>query len=56
MYFLFIAVQNRVAHAMGGETLHAASMIDVGNRARLNKIDIDIPFKTKKASSQMAAD
>ena len=42
--FLCVAFQNRVAHAMGGMTLHAGGDIAVGGQRSLDHTDIDILF------------
>ena len=42
--FLCVAFQNRVAHAMGGNTLHAGGDIAVGGQRSLDHTDIDILF------------
>ena len=42
--FIFVAFQNRVAYAMGGETLHTAGYLDIGNRPRISHTDVDILF------------
>ena len=45
--FLCVAFQNRVAHAMGGSTLHAAGHISIGGQAEsrsLEHSDVDILF------------
>jgi len=48
--FIFVAYQNKVAHAMKGSTIHNAGMLDVGQQARqLNHTDVEIPF-TKNAN------
>ena len=38
--FIFVAFQNRVAHAMKGQTIHSAASIRVGNARSLGKTDI----------------
>ena len=40
--FLCVAFQSRVAHAMGGMTLHAGGDIAVGGQRSLDHTDIDI--------------
>ena len=40
--FLCVAFQNRVAHAMGGNTLHAGGDIGVGGQRPLEHTDIDV--------------
>ena len=44
--FLCVAFQNRVAHAMGGTTLHSSADIAVGSQATINltHTDIDLLF------------
>ena len=42
--FLCVAFQNRVAHAMGGNTLHAGGDIGVGGQRSLDHTDIDVLF------------
>ena len=42
--FLCVAFQNRVAHAMGGHTLHACGDIRVGAQRSLQHTDIDVLF------------
>ena len=42
--FLCVAFQNRVAHAMGGNTLHGGGDIAVGGQRSLDHTDIDILF------------
>ena len=42
--FLFVAFQNRVAHAMGGNTVHAGGDIGVGQQRSLEHTDIDILY------------
>ena len=44
--FLFAAVQNRVAFAMGGKTIHAGGDIGVGDKCsrKLEHCDVDILF------------
>jgi len=42
--FLCVAFQNRVAHAMGGKTLHAGGDIAVGGQYALEHTDIDVLF------------
>ena len=42
--FLCVAFQNRVAHAMGGNTLHAGGDLAVGRQRSLDHTDIDILF------------
>ena len=40
--FLCVAFQNRVAHAMGGHTMHAGGDIGVGAQRSLQHTDIDV--------------
>jgi len=40
--FIFVAFQNRVAYAMGGETIHTAANLEVGNRPRVSHTDVDV--------------
>ena len=42
--FLFVAFQNRVAHAMEGTTMHTGSDIAVGGQRTLNHTDLDVLF------------
>ena len=42
--FLCVAFQNRVAQAMGGNTLHSGGDIDVGGQRKLEHTDIDILY------------
>ena len=42
--FLCVAFQNRVAHAMGGNTLHAGGDIGVGGQRSLDHTDVDVLF------------
>ena len=42
--FLCVAFQNRVAHAMGGDTMHAGGDIGIGGQRSLEHTDIDILF------------
>ena len=44
--FLFCAAQNRVAHAMGGKTIHSAGEIPVGEQAarKLEHCDVDVLY------------
>ena len=42
--FLCVAFQIRVAHAMGGNTMHAGGDITVGGQRVLDHTDIDILF------------
>ena len=42
--FLFVAFQNRVAHAMEGTTMHTGGDIAVGGQRTLNHTDLDILF------------
>ena len=38
--FIFVAFQNRVAHAMKGQTIHSAASLKVGNTRSLGKTDV----------------
>ena len=42
--FLCVAFQNRVAHAMGGSTMHYGGDIGIGNQRQLQHTDIDVLF------------
>ena len=42
--FLCVAFQNRVAHAMGGHTMHVGGDICAGGQRSLDHTDIDILF------------
>ena len=42
--FLCVAFQNRVAHAMGGNTLHAGGDIGVGGQRSLDHTAIEVQF------------
>ena len=42
--FLFVAFQNRVAHVMGGNTMHAGGDIGIGGQRSLEHSDVDILF------------
>ena len=42
--FLFVAFQNRVAHTMGGSTMHSGGDIAIGGNRVLEHTDIDILF------------
>ena len=45
--FMFVAFQNRVAYAMGGETLHTAGSLDIGSRPRISHTDIDFILQNR---------
>ena len=42
--FVCVAFQNRVAHAMGGNTIHASGDIAIGAQRSLDHTDIDVLF------------
>ena len=48
--FLFIAVQNRVAYAMGGTTFHTGGDIPVGSQSdrKVEHLDIDALYTKKQ--------
>jgi len=42
--FICVAFQNRVAHAMGGSTMHSGGDIGIGGQRSLDKTDIDVLY------------
>ena len=46
--FMFVAFQNRVAYAMGRETLHTAGSLDIGSRPRISHTDVDLLYTKNK--------
>ena len=54
--FLCVGFQNRVAHAMGGNTLHAGGDIGVGGQRSLEHTDIDVLFTRNRYSRWVIID
>ena len=46
--FLFVAYQNRVANAMGGNTMHAGGDIGIGGQRSLDHTDVDLLYTRKE--------